>query len=812
MRNKIIFGLILLVNFLGYSQDIDLTLKYNTTLNRYEVYARPDFTQNSFTWGPSQISVLVPESVANSPLQNLTSFNAGNWGDNSIIYAPTPQPQSDFHGVDSGGALTNLVAGQELLIFSFTINGGCTPGLRLFNNGVDPDSSVPGMFGGDFRNSIDNGMITDVYNVNYNNSGTLCIDAIDDNMSVNFPNGGAIGNVFSDNGFGQDTLYSTPISNPALVNITVLTPNIITGLTISPNGDVNVPVNTPPGEYQVEYQICEVAVPSNCDSAIIFITVNAQIIAEDDTITASEIGGIIGNIFPDNGVNPDSLNGNPITVGSTVIITLLDNGGLTGLAIDNNGNITIPINSNINGGMPYIAEYQICDALNPTICDTAFINITIEPSIVAEDDNNFTISYSEQGIVGNIFNDNGLGIDSLEGIAITNPALVNITISGVSPLPGLVINPNGDIFVPLNTTPQSYSIEYQICEVANPSNCDTAIFTIYVIQADDDNDSVNENSSVDVDIFFNDTLFIGDPNVPQYGTLTISTLPTNGTVTVSDPNATPLDPKDDIVSYTPNANYSGPDSFEYTICNNNTPTPNCDTALVTINVIALVNVEDDTIVTDEDTPVVVDIFNNDTDIPTVGTLTVTQPTNGTVVITDPNNTPNDPSDDVVTYTPNPDYNGPDTFTYTVCDNAIPTPNCDTATVNVTVNPIVDTEDDFDTTDINTPVNVDILDNDNDIPTNGTLTTTNPTNGTVVINNGGTPNDPSDDTVTYTPNTGFTGTDVFTYTLCDNATPTPNCDTATVTITVSAVPFNTEDDNVVTDEDTPVVVDIFNNDT
>ncbi|WP_452219755.1 Ig-like domain-containing protein, partial [Lacinutrix salivirga] len=81
----------------------------------------------------------------------------------------------------------------------------------------------------------------------------------------------------------------------------------------------------------------------------------------------------------------------------------------------------------------------------------------------------------------------------------------------------------------------------------------------------------------------------------------------------------------------------------------------------------------------------------------------TPPTNGTVVITDPNNTPNDPSDDVVTYTPNPGYNGTDTFEYTVCDNATPTPNCDTAEVEVSIAPIVDVEDDTTTTDEDTPV-------------------------------------------------------------------------------------------------------------
>ncbi|WP_452219675.1 Ig-like domain-containing protein, partial [Lacinutrix salivirga] len=90
------------------------------------------------------------------------------------------------------------------------------------------------------------------------------------------------------------------------------------------------------------------------------------------------------------------------------------------------------------------------------------------------------------------------------------------------------------------------------------------------------------------------------------------------------------------------------------------------------------------------------------------------------------------SDDVVTYTPNPGYNGTDTFEYTVCDNATPTPNCDTAEVEVSIAPIVDVEDDTTTTDEDTPVVVDVYDNDNDIPTEGTIAiTTPPTNGTVV---------------------------------------------------------------------------------
>ena len=199
---------------------------------------------------------------------------------------------------------------------------------------------------------------------------------------------------------------------------------------------------------------------------------------------------------------------------------------------------------------------------------------------------------------------------------------------------------------------------------------------------------------------------------------------------------------------------------------------------------------DDLVTTDEDQSVIVDMYSNDSDLPTSGTLMISEtPDNGTVNIND-NGTPNDPNDDIVTYIPNPDYNGPDTFDYTVCNTF---GDCSTATVTIDVLPIVDAIDDAIATNENTPVDIDILDNDNDIPSTGTLTTTNPSNGNVTINNGGTPNDPSDDTVTYTPNTNYFGADSFTYTLCDTS---GNCSTATVTIVVTdAIDLDGDDDGI-----------------
>ena len=196
---------------------------------------------------------------------------------------------------------------------------------------------------------------------------------------------------------------------------------------------------------------------------------------------------------------------------------------------------------------------------------------------------------------------------------------------------------------------------------------------------------------------------------------------------------------------------------------------------------------DDFVTVNEDDQVVVPIYDNDSDLPSVGTLTVSDPLNGSVTI-DENGTPNDPTDDIVTYIPDPDYHGPDSFTYVVCNEF---GDCSSATVTVDILMVVDTLDDNAVTDEDVPVDIDILANDTELPTAGTLTVTQPTNGTVVINDNGTPGDPSDDFVTYTPDPNFAGPDSFTYTICHDI---DRCDTATVNIIVNPITMDLDSDD------------------
>ncbi|MGS2741045.1 Ig-like domain-containing protein [Sinomicrobium sp. M5D2P17] len=88
---------------------------------------------------------------------------------------------------------------------------------------------------------------------------------------------------------------------------------------------------------------------------------------------------------------------------------------------------------------------------------------------------------------------------------------------------------------------------------------------------------------------------------------------------------------------------------------------------------------EDEVTTDENTPVTGNVLTNDTDIEgdALTASLVTAPVNGTVVLN---------ADGSFIYTPNTNYNGPDSLQYQVCDHGTPS-LCDTTSVQFTIEAI-----------------------------------------------------------------------------------------------------------------------------
>ena len=102
----------------------------------------------------------------------------------------------------------------------------------------------------------------------------------------------------------------------------------------------------------------------------------------------------------------------------------------------------------------------------------------------------------------------------------------------------------------------------------------------FPLAVDDNAGTINEDTPITIDVLINDSWGCDGPSSSP---ITVATQPANGTAVVQD-GGTPTDPTDDMITYTPDLNYNGPDSFTYTICDSD---GDCSTATVIIMVIAV---------------------------------------------------------------------------------------------------------------------------------------------------------------------------------------------------------------------------------
>ncbi|HEX8857895.1 MAG TPA: Ig-like domain-containing protein [Actinomycetes bacterium] len=529
---------------------------------------------------------------------------------------------------------------------------------------------------------------------------------------------------------------------------------------------------------------------------------NPPVAGNDSYTTAEDMPSTVA--APGVLANDTDVDGDPMTA---ALATGPAHGALT---LNANGSFTYTPAANFNGTDSF--TYNANDGRADSNLATVTISVTEvnDPPTAATD--SATLAEDDSVAIDVTAND-AAGPADEAGQALSVSSLTEPT-HGQAVIVALGSDAGKVRYTPVADYNGSDSFTYTVCDdgttndTADPA-CDTASVAVSVTEVNDapmavtDSVTLAEDASTVIDVTGNDAPGPGN-EAGQALSVSSLTQPAHGQATIITGGADA-----GKVNYTPAVDYNGLDSFAYTVCDDGTTNaladPKCDTASVAVTVAAANDApvaRDDSYRTDEDTPLTVPapaVLANDTDADgdpvSVAAASVTAPAHGTVAVD---------TDGSLTYTPEANFNGSDTFTYKAGDG---TDLSTAATVTITVAPVPDAptaqSDSYGGKNIkeDTPFTVaapGVLANDSDAagdPLTATLVT-GPVHGTLTLS--------PDGAFTYTPEADFNGRDTFTYKASDGALTS---DVATVTITVLPMPDPpvAQDDSYSTDQGTPLTV-------
>lgn len=588
------------------------------------------------------------------------------------------------------------------------------------------------------------------------------------------------------------------VSPPSNGNVLV---NPVTGvITYSPD----------PGFIGIDnysYQVCDDGnpLPSLCTTANVLITVSDEApTANDDIAVGLEDNVLIIDVIA-NDTDPQ-----PNLDTASILVLSPPVSGSTAIGPDP-GEISYSPDANFHG--TDLFTYIICD--DDGFCDVATVLITMNPvndPLVAVDDSDVSSEDASvtTTVIANDTDPQDAGFVPTGGVDPSSLSIITAPLNGSTVLDlitgSITYTPDPDF-----NGADFYT--YQVCDVGHPlpATCDQANVLINVLPINDlpvlldDLASVNEDASVSIDVTGND--FDLEDGTVDPGSVSVFLNPSNGTAVA--------DAITGDILYTPDPDYHGSDNLVYEACDFDGA---CEQAVVNITVNPVNDapqILDDVAVVDEDNSVNVAVIANDSDprdplagIDASSVIVTVAPASGVTLV--------DPLSGSILYTPNPDFNGTDAFTYRVCDDGNPLPAlCDVADVSITVNAINDAPialDDSDNTAEDTPVSTDVLTNDDDpadpageIDPSSVIVLIAPLNGSTMV-------DLLSGDITYTPDLGFSGIDSYTYQVCDDGFPLPSlCDQAVVTINVSNESPVAVDDVFSLDEDSPSSFAVLAND-
>ena len=464
------------------------------------------------------------------------------------------------------------------------------------------------------------------------------------------------------------------------------------------------------------------------------ISVNDLPVAQNSSVSTTEDNSVSGVVVA------TDVEGDPLTY--SVV-----NQPLHGtVVLSPSGSYTYTPNANYHGSDSF--TFQANDGMGNSNVATVSINVSSVNDAPVAQNNSFT-TLEDTLYAGSV-----LGTD-VDGDTLTYSVVTQ-------PLHGtLTFNANGTFtYLPSLNYNGVDSFTFQ----ANDGSLDSNIATVTINVTPVNDLPVAQNSSGTT---LEDTPYVSavtaidvDGNSLTYS---VVTQPLHGTVVL---NATT-----GAYTYTPNANYFGPDSFTFQVSDG---VGNSNVATVNLNITSVNDLpiaHSSSFSTLEDTPISGGLWAEDEDGDTLVFSVVTQPLHGTVVLN---------SNGYGTYTPHPNYNGPDSFTFQVSDGM---GNSNVATLDVTVIPVDDApvaQDISISTIQEVPVNVTLLGSDVDGDSFTYEIVSYPENGVI---SGSFPN------LTYTPSEEFYGSDSFTYRV--NNALSSNVATVNITVVQNKKWFNTD---------------------
>ncbi|KOP35663.1 hypothetical protein AKO67_24170, partial [Flavobacterium sp. VMW] len=255
--------------------------------------------------------------------------------------------------------------------------------------------------------------------------------------------------------------------------VTLTAISVPAGLTLNVNGTVKVAANTAAGTYDVEYSICEVTNPTNCDTVISKVVVTGGVLVANTDVIGSITSTNASQTLPLNVFDNDTKNGTAL-VPSDVNLTTTTADPTGYLVLNPDGSLTLGANAPAG---TYQLTYTICEKLNPSNCSSNTVSVTVGvPVIDAVTETTASINGNTGGTTAAL-----TANDTLNGNPVTiGTSAGQVTLTAISVPAGLTLNADGTVTVAANTAAGTYDVEYSICEVTNPTNCDTVISKVVV--------------------------------------------------------------------------------------------------------------------------------------------------------------------------------------------------------------------------------------------------------------------------------------------------------------------------------------------